>query len=144
MCMQHNSAAHLDLYSTKIAHPRHALQIAKIQTCQKLRYMYTAYLVRHFSGLKICRYIHKHVCVYIHTHTYIHTYEAYSESEYCFAVKKNQVRFRIKFYCYQILHSSNYFSTYSPPLLRHLSQQGTSFVCDVSHFCTAFFRSSSL
>ena len=48
-------------------------------------------------------------------------YEAYSEGKYRFAVKKNRVRFRIKFYCYQILHSSNYFSTYSPPLLRHLS-----------------------
>jgi len=48
-------------------------------------------------------------------------YEAYSESKYRFAVKKIQVRFPIKFYCYQILHSSNYFSTYSPPLLRHLS-----------------------
>jgi len=48
-------------------------------------------------------------------------HEAYSESKYRFAVKKNRVRFRIKFYCYQILHSSNYFSTYSPPLLRHLS-----------------------
>jgi len=29
---------------------------------------------------------------------------------------KNRVRFLIKCYCYQILHSSNYFSTYSPPL----------------------------
>ena len=48
-------------------------------------------------------------------------YEAYSENKYRFAMKKNRVRFRIKFYCYQILHSSNYFSTYSPPLLRHLS-----------------------
>jgi len=48
-------------------------------------------------------------------------YDAYSESKYRFAVKQNRVRFRIKFYCYQILHSSNYFSTYSPPLLRHLS-----------------------
>ena len=47
------------------------------------------------------------------------TYEVYSESKYRFAVK-NKVRFRIKF-CYQILHSSNYFSTYSPPLLRYLS-----------------------
>jgi len=48
-------------------------------------------------------------------------YETYSESKYRFDIKKNRVRFRIKFYCYQILHSSNYFSTYSPPLLRHLS-----------------------
>ena len=47
-------------------------------------------------------------------------YEAYSESKYHFAVKKKS-RFHIKFNCYQILHSSNYFSTYSPPLLRHLS-----------------------
>ena len=36
------------------------------------------------------------------------TYEAYSDSKYRFAVK-NRVRFLIKFYCYQILHSSNYF-----------------------------------
>jgi len=55
-------------------------------------------------------------------------YEAYSESKYRFAVKKNRVRLHIKFYCYQILHYSNYFSTYSPPLLRHLSKRGTSFV----------------
>ena len=48
-------------------------------------------------------------------------YEAYSDSKYRFAVKKNRVRFRIKSYCYQILQSSDYFSTYSPPLLRHLS-----------------------
>ena len=34
---------------------------------------------------------------------------------------KNRVRFLIKFYCYQILHSSNYFSTYTPPLLKNLS-----------------------
>ena len=54
-------------------------------------------------------------------------YDAYSESKYCLVVKRNWVRFRTKFYCYQILHSSNYFSTYSPPLLRHLSQRGTSF-----------------
>jgi len=72
MYMQHNTAAHLDLYSRKIAHPRRALQIAKIQTCQKLCYMYTAYLVRHFSGLKICRYIHKHVCVCVCVCMYIH------------------------------------------------------------------------
>jgi len=39
------------------------------------------------------------------------TYEAYSESKYRFAVKKNRVRFRIKFYYHQILHSSNCFST---------------------------------
>ena len=44
-------------------------------------------------------------------------YKAYSASKYRFAVKKNRVRFRVKFY-YQILHSSNYFSIYSPPLLR--------------------------
>jgi len=49
------------------------------------------------------------------------TYKAYSESKYRFAVKKNRIKFRIKLYCYQILHSSNYLSTYSPPLLRHLS-----------------------
>jgi len=55
-------------------------------------------------------------------------YEAYSDSEYRFAVKIIRVKFRIKFYCYQILHSSNYISTYSPPLLRHLSLWGTSFV----------------
>jgi len=36
-------------------------------------------------------------------------YEAYSESKYRFAVRQNWVRFRIKFYYYQILHSSNYF-----------------------------------
>ena len=48
-------------------------------------------------------------------------YKAYSESKYRFAVKKNLFSFHTKFYCYQILHSSNYFSTYSPPLLRHLS-----------------------
>ena len=48
-------------------------------------------------------------------------YEACSECKYRFVVKKNRVIFRIKFYCYQILHSSNHFSTYSPPLLRHLS-----------------------
>ena len=47
-------------------------------------------------------------------------YEAYSESKYRFVVKKIRIRFRIKFYCDQILHSSNYFSTYSPQLLRHL------------------------
>jgi len=47
-------------------------------------------------------------------------YEAYSESKYRFAVKEIRVSFHIKFYCYQILYSSNYFSTYSPPLLRHL------------------------
>ena len=52
--------------------------------------------------------------------SFCYFYEAYSESKYRFTVKKNQVRFLIKFYCYQILHSSNYFSTYSPPLLRHL------------------------
>jgi len=50
----------------------------------------------------------------------IHMYEAYSESAYRFAVKKS-IKFLIKFYCYQVLHSSNYFSTYSPSLLRHLS-----------------------
>ena len=68
--------------------------------------------------------------------------EAYSESKYRFVVK-NRVCFRIKFYCYQILHSPNYFSTYSPPLLRHISQRGTLFcihssqnadACDVSHY----------
>ena len=48
-------------------------------------------------------------------------YDAYSDSKYRFAVKENRVTFRINFYCYQILHSSNYFSTYSPPLLRYLS-----------------------
>ena len=42
------------------------------------------------------------------------------ESKYRFAVK-NRIRFRLNFYCYRILHSSNYFSTYSSPLLRHLS-----------------------
>jgi len=47
-------------------------------------------------------------------------YEGYSESKYRFAVKNNRVRFHIKFYCFQIQHSSNYFSTYLPPLLRHL------------------------
>jgi len=46
----------------------------------------------------------------------VDNYEAYSESKYRFAVKENRVRFSTKFYCYQILHSSNYFSTYSPPL----------------------------
>ena len=46
-------------------------------------------------------------------------YEAYSDSKYRFSVKiSNKVSY--KFYCYQILHSSNYFSTYPPPLLRHL------------------------
>ena len=55
-------------------------------------------------------------------------YEAYSESKYRFAVKKNRVRFHIKFYCYQILHSSNSFSTYSPPLLRHLPSGAQVFV----------------
>ena len=54
-------------------------------------------------------------------------YEAYSESKYRFAVK-NHVNFRIKFYCYQILHSSNYFSTYSPPLLRQLRSRAHIFV----------------
>ena len=53
-------------------------------------------------------------------YTILNKYEAYSESKYCFAVK-NGLRFRIKCYCYQILHSSNYFSTYSPSLLRYLS-----------------------
>jgi len=51
-------------------------------------------------------------------------YEAYSESKYCFAVKINRVRIRrirIKFYCYQIQHTSNYFSTYTSPFLRQLS-----------------------
>ena len=33
------------------------------------------------------------------------SYEAYSDSKYRFAVKKNRVRFRIKFYCYQILQT---------------------------------------
>ena len=47
-------------------------------------------------------------------------YEAYSESQYRFVVK-TRVRFRTKFYCYQILHSSYYFCTYSPPLLTYLS-----------------------
>jgi len=48
--------------------------------------------------------------------------EAYSASKYRFTVKKkNWVRFHIKCYCYHILHSSDYFSTYLPPLLRHLS-----------------------
>ena len=47
-------------------------------------------------------------------------YDAYSENKYRFTVK-NRVRFRIKFNSCQILRSSNYFSTYSPPLLRHLS-----------------------
>jgi hypothetical protein len=73
------------------------------------------------------------VCVCVCVHIYISSrqnkchaesetiYEAYSESKYRFAVKTNRIKFRIKFYCYQILHSSNYFSTYSPPLLRHLS-----------------------
>ena len=47
-------------------------------------------------------------------------YEAYSESNYRFAeIKLSKVSYKI--YCYQILHSSNYFSTYSPPLLRQLS-----------------------
>jgi len=40
----------------------------------------------------------RHICL---------LYEAYSESKYRFAVKN---RLRTKFYCYQILHSSNYFS----------------------------------
>ena len=30
------------------------------------------------------------------------------------SLSKNRVRLHIKFYCYQILHSSNYFSIYSP------------------------------
>jgi len=47
-------------------------------------------------------------------------YEAYSESKYIFAIK-NRISFVIKFYCYQILHSLNCFSTYSLPLMRHLS-----------------------
>ena len=62
------------------------------------------------------------MCMYINADVNIVTaLTAYSDSKYCFAVKNNRVWFRIKFYCYQILHSSNYFSTYSPPLLRHLS-----------------------
>jgi len=64
----------------------------------------------------------KHFANYVlMTTCVVFEYEAYSESKYCFAVKKNRVSFRIKFYCYRILHSSNYFSTYSPLLLRHLS-----------------------
>jgi len=39
-------------------------------------------------------------------------YEAYSDSKYRFAAKQNRVRFRIKCYCYQILHSPTNFSTY--------------------------------
>ena len=54
--------------------------------------------------------------------------------------KNNRVRFRIKFYCYQIQHSSNYFSTYSPPLLRHFSQRGTSFCIPSSQNATACDR----
>ena len=44
-------------------------------------------------------------------------YEAYSGSKYRFAVKKIRVRFHIKFYCHQILHSSNCF----PHFCRHYS-----------------------
>jgi len=44
-----------------------------------------------------------------------------------FRCKKIRVRFRIQYYCYQALHSSNYFPTYSPPLLRHLSWRGKCF-----------------
>jgi hypothetical protein len=47
----------------------------------------------------------------------ISLYEAYSESKYRFTEKKIRVRFRTKFYCYQILHSSKYLQTYSLPLL---------------------------
>jgi len=49
------------------------------------------------------------------------TYKAYLESKYRFPVKKDRIRFNIKFYCYQIIHSSDCFSTYLLPLLRHLS-----------------------
>ena len=55
-------------------------------------------------------------------------YEAYSDSKYRFAVKKNRVSFLIKFYCDQIIHSSNYFSTYSPPLLSTYHSEAQVFV----------------
>jgi len=60
--------------------------------------------------------IFKHFIIQLMHHCIIrrYNYEAYSESKYCFTV-------RIKFYCYQILHSSNYFSIYSPPLLKNVS-----------------------
>jgi len=61
------------------------------------------------------------IMITMHVKLAIKMYEAYSESKYRFAVKKNRLRFRTKSYCYQSLHSSNYFSTYSPPLLRHFS-----------------------
>jgi len=47
-------------------------------------------------------------------------YEAYSENKYRFAVKKS-IKFSYKILLLLILHFSNYFSTYSPPLLKHLS-----------------------
>jgi hypothetical protein len=57
-------------------------------------------------------------------------YEAYSESKYRFAVKKkNRVRFRTKFYCYQIPHSSNYFFNIFAAIIEALIVAGHKFLC---------------
>jgi hypothetical protein len=74
-----------------------------------------------FCSNCVCTYVQsgpkvgKHYSIQLVVHLY--SYEAFSESKYRLSVKKNCVRFGIKFYCYQILHSSDYFSTYLPPLL---------------------------
>jgi len=50
----------------------------------------------------------------------MHNYEAYSESKYRFAVKKlSKVSYKILLLSDSTFFS--YFSTYFPPLLRHLS-----------------------
>ena len=52
------------------------------------------------------------------------SYEAYPESKYNFTVKKNRIRFRIKFYFYQILHSSNYFFHIFAAIIEALTVEG--------------------
>jgi len=116
------------LYTAKFVY------ICVIVTCSKSTVLGTQLWIHTmYACMYVCIYVSMYVCLYVcicvcmyYLCIYVRMYEGYSESRYRFAVK-NRVSFRIKFYCYQILHSSNDFPTYSPPLLRHLSQRGTSF-----------------